>query len=202
MKYIVYIAFNTETKMSYVGQTMRKLEDRIRSHYGCTYGRKFNRALRSSSESIWTWKTLEEVGTSEEAHELECFYIAKFKCFTNGYNSPAGSAKSDEARAKIALKNKGKAPWNKGKTSVYTDDARTRMALAKMGRTPVRTPEWRENIKTANQKALGRKVLNIETKEIYPSVTEAARQLGLAHSTVKRILNGKIKNSLYRIKYK
>lgn len=202
MKYLVYLAFNSKTKMSYVGQTKRTLEQRIRSHYGCSQRRKFNRALRSSNESDWVWKVLKEVHTPEEAHEFECFYIAKFKCYTQGYNSPAGSEKSDEAREKISRANKGRTPWNKGKTGVFTDDARTRMALAKMGRTPVRGPEWRENLTRANQISLGRKVINLETGEVYPSVAEAARKMGLAHSTVKRVLNGKIRNGLYRLGYK
>lgn len=187
--------------MSYVGQTSRSLPDRIRSHYGCSGRRKFNRALRATPEGQWAWEILEIVYTVEEAFERECYWIAKLNCYTAGYNSPAGSQKDDAAREKISAANKGREPWNKGRVGIYSDEALTRMALAKMGKACLMPPGWKKNHTEATQKAFGRKVINLETGETYPSVCEAARSLGVALSTVKRVLNGKIKNSAIRLIY-
>lgn len=191
---------------SYVGQTMRRLIDRIDSHYKCSLknASSFGVFLKKTDPQDWSWKALKTTKSHREACHWEAFYIAKRKCFIDGFNSPTGhlGKLSGESREKMKMAKAGFVPWNKGKTNVYTQETLSRMAIAKMGKTPVRGKEWKENLTRAVQRSSGREVINLDTKEVYPSVAEAARAMGLAHSTVKRILNGKIKRSIYRIKYK
>lgn len=200
--FIIYRAKNLTTGQSYVGQTKRHLKDRIASHYGSGTG-NFGKALRETKESDWEWTIIDNAESVELAQEKECYWIAKLKCITRGYNSTIGSEKrSGESRLKTSRTNKQKTPWNAGRNNVYTKEAIERFSLAKLGRkTGPISDSRRESITRKVQESVGRKVINLETQEIYPSVSQAAKEIGVAHNTIKRILSGVIKNSKIKVSY-
>lgn len=198
--FIIYTSKNIHTKQYYVGQTSRSLRARITSHYGSPTG-YFGFALKSSREDDWVWEIVDSALSQEEAQEKEAFWIAKLKAFTKGYNSVHGTFMGNLSREKMSHAKKGKKPWNAGRKNVYTEEALQRMSLARMGKRPKINDETRARITKSIQESVGRKVTNLETNEVYPSVLECARRLNVSHTTVKKVLSGKSKSSIIKIEY-
>lgn len=200
--FIIYRALNLRTLRSYIGQTKRTLEQRMYSHTTQAALTKFSIALASSSQDDWEWSVLASVETVEEAQELEARFIWEYRAITQGYNSPIGvSLYSPEARKKMSLAAVGRVPWNAGRKGVYSEESLERMALAKLGRSVKHTPEWNENKRKATQEAQGRKVQCLNSGVIYPSVGECARALGVAKSTVNRVLSGRSTSKTIKVHY-
>lgn len=201
--FTIYRALHIESGRSYVGQTKRRLQDRIASHYGNTAIVRFSSFLRKTKEDEWEWSILQRVETKNEAHEQECFWIHHFKAITEGFNGYLSEpVKSEEAKNKISISNKGNIPWNKGRNGVYSEEALERMHLAKVSKNFTRiTPEWREKINSSIRESVGKKIINNSTGEIYPSVTEAAKRMGVAKSSVTRVLSGRLKSVNINVSY-
>lgn len=178
--YTIYIAEHLETKKKYVGMTMQGLETRKAQHL--RRGSPLAGYLLENPGSM-SWSVLAQVSSREEAIELECYYIGFYKTITAGLNEI------------------GRKPWNSGDKNVYTEEALVAMSNSAKGKTLAHDKQWDLNIKTAVQFSAGRKVLNKTTGQVYPSVGEAARELGVAHSTVKRILSGKRNSPTIKIEY-
>jgi group I intron endonuclease len=200
--FIIYRALNLKTGRSYIGQTRRKLHQRIHSHTTQRSPNKFGVALIESSEKDWEWSVLSNAETVEEAQELECFYIAKYKAMTLGYNSPIGVAKyADESRKRMSESRKGRKPWNAGGKGVYSQETLLKMSMAKLGRKTNFTKEQIQKRVAASKMSCSKAIVNLETNETYPSVTQAAETLGVAKSTLTRILSGKRKYPTIKIAY-
>lgn len=200
--FIIYRALNLKTGKSYVGQTSRQLHQRIYSHTTQGSKTKFGLALAESQEKDWEWAVLDNASTIDEAHELEARYCWEFRCFTNGYNSPIGVRKySDESRRKMSDSAKGRVPWNAGAKGVYSPEALERMAIAKIGREVRHTPSWIENKRRAVQESVGRKVQCLNSGRVFPSVGECARELGVAKSTINRVLSGRSTSKTIKVHY-
>lgn len=86
---------------------------------------------------------LEFAENREKADELERKYIAEHRdlygdlCvnLADGGARGAGWKLSEETRKKISDVQKGRTPWNKGKTGIYSEDTRKRMSDGQKGRT-------------------------------------------------------------------
>jgi hypothetical protein len=63
------------------------------------------------------------------------------------------------------------------------------------------TPEWREKINASIRESVGKKIINNTTGEIYPSVTETANRLGVAKSSITRVLSGRLKSVNINVSY-
>lgn len=202
--WIIYCATFKDGR-AYVGQTMRGLQDRKHSHYKCGIktASVFQLFLRETDPNDWKWEELKRVKTHREACHWEAYYMYERKSFLLGFNSQTGhTGKVSEAtRKKMKEAKKNFVPWNKGKKGVYSEETLLAMKMAATGRTVKRSEQGEKN-RLESIKKLGRPVVNIETGEEYYSVGEAARRLGVCHTTVKRVLNGSVKNSLYKLKYK
>jgi hypothetical protein len=198
--WIVYRASYVDGR-SYVGQTMRSLQDRMQGHYNSN-NTSFGVFLQSTDIADWTWEVLKRVDTAEEAFHWEAYYMFHYEAYLKGFNGITGNLGrlTEQSKKEMSEKRKGKNPWNKGKTGVYSEETIRMFSISALGRLSKRSEEG-ENRRLEGIKKLGRPVKNLETNEIYSSVGETARKLGAAHSTVKRILNGKIKNSFIKINY-
>lgn len=201
--WIIYCATYKDGRC-YVGQTKRHLIDRIYSHWGCPNS-KFGAFYRATDPNDWKWETLKEVETIEEAFHWEAFYIAEKKGYLTGFNSPSGQKPkiTDQTRKKMSEAKVGRVPWNKGRKNVYSEESLKLFQIAALNRRRAkRTQEWNDNQRKAIQEKYGRKVINLDTGEEFNSVAETSRKLNLASSTVKRILNGTIKDGIVKLKYK
>lgn len=201
--YIIYRALHVESGRSYIGQTIRSLKDRIRSHYGCSQIGEFQKALRSTKETEWELSIIDTAKTHLEAQEVEGYWVHEFKAMTQGFNSAVSEfSKSAKTKAKISTANKGNIPWNKGRNGVYSEEALERMHLAAVSKKVNHiTPEWREKINSSIRESVGKKIINNSTGEIYPSVTEAAKRMGVAKSSVTRVLSGRLKSVNINVSY-
>lgn len=90
---IIYCATNLINGKQYVGQTIRKLQDRIKQHYlnsKNNTNNKFARALRKYGKQDWKWEVLVENISQDQLNLLEKSYIWGLSTFEFGYNSTTG----------------------------------------------------------------------------------------------------------------
>lgn len=93
IKGMIYIIFNSINKKVYIGQTVKTLQERFKSHkYASQYERcshyKLYRAFSKYGIKNFSIALLEEV--SCEISEREKFWIKFYNSFNNGYNSTIG----------------------------------------------------------------------------------------------------------------
>jgi hypothetical protein len=111
---IIYRAFNKTTGKSYIGQTIRNLNERIKNHYRDSekYTYAFANALRKHSEVDWEWKVLYDNVPIYQLNNMEKWCIANYNTYLVGYNSTIGGdaspASNPEVAKKIAKANSGK----------------------------------------------------------------------------------------------
>jgi len=86
---IIYKATNKTNGISYIGQTVQKLEERIKRHLN---GRKtyFCNALKKYGVDRFEWIILEECDSKEQMDEMEFHYIKQYDTYDNGYNLTYG----------------------------------------------------------------------------------------------------------------
>jgi group I intron endonuclease len=207
-KIIVYKAVDPHGK-HYIGFTTKPLEKRKAKHqhestYGCHY--LFHRALIEFGFDQFKWEVIATTNNFNTARELEKRYIKEYNSFMpNGYNQTLGGGgssgrpNSPETRAKISIRMK--AMWS-------TPEGRLKNSLAQLNRKPM-TDEARENYRLGqlkrdpstrptseklreNQK---RCIIKCSNGVIYPSISEAARQLNVWNSHIILVLKGKRKHT-------
>lgn len=127
MKMIVYKSTNTINNKCYIGQTVKKLEDRKQLHLYRLNSMKnknwhFYNALRKYGWDNFEWEVLEECDSKEELDEMEFHYIKQYNSYENGYNMTLGGDKgtwglkhTEETKKKIGSR---KYPTGKN-TSMY-----------------------------------------------------------------------------------
>ncbi|WMU08192.1 putative intron-associated endonuclease 1 [Clostridium phage vB_CtyS-FA70] len=114
MKGIIYVAENTVNGKRYVGQTIRKFEERQAHHKKdsevCDF--KFYRAIRKYGWDNFNWAVIVEgVESVESLNSLEQYWIKELDTFKNGYNSTTGGEGcivSAETKKKMSESRKGK----------------------------------------------------------------------------------------------
>ena len=148
---IIYMAKNLINGKSYIGQTTRKLRERIIHHYSCSKYRNyhFSRALRKYNKRDWQWSILYDNIPHGQLSNMEIWCIAIYDTYDNGYNSTHGGEespmKNPETRRKLSMANKGKTTWMKGKK--HTDEAKRKMSESKKGKPkPPRTAEHKRKL--------------------------------------------------------
>lgn len=115
--YVVYLRTNLVTGMQYVGQTADiKTRNKAWNSLKLKYG---NRVLQADREKYgidnWTFETLAEVETREEAWALEEKYIKEFNTkYPNGYNFGKGGKRNYEGNKGKKNGMYKKKPWNYG----------------------------------------------------------------------------------------
>ena len=106
---IIYKVTNNVNHKCYIGQTIQKLNNRIRSH---KYGSKSNnpmiisRAIHKHGWDNFSWEIICECKTKEELDEMEFHYIKQYHSHVSeyGYNlsvgghGPVGIKQTDERR--------------------------------------------------------------------------------------------------------
>lgn len=128
---IIYKSTNIITNDFYIGQTKKKLYQRISAHhYDVDRGSKyhFHNAIRLYGKDNFIWHIIDCADTIEELNDKERYYIEKLKPkynMTSGGEGCENRIISEETKEKIRKKQigkphphkgtKGRIPWNKGK---------------------------------------------------------------------------------------
>jgi group I intron endonuclease len=155
MNLIVYLITNKANGHYYVGQTARPLEVRWKEHIAQARQKRdyrLHRAIEKHGPGGFHVEVLAEAETEDRANLLESLWILSLRAYDKdvGYNlSYSGSVRrlTEESRAKLRAKLKGKPAWNKGispspetlqkmrqrKHSVITAEGREKIRQSKLG---------------------------------------------------------------------
>lgn len=105
----IYKATNIVNGKVYIGQTWKKLKDRISLHYSSNGCRHFHNALIKYGKESFIWEILETTDNQSVLDELEIKYIKDFSSIDNGYNlKDGGSNGSHSEETKLLLSEKFK----------------------------------------------------------------------------------------------
>lgn len=114
-----------------------------------------------------------------------------------------------EVKEKLSASSKGRAPWNKGLTGIYSQETLNKLSLAKKGQTlseetknkiglaqkgKIVSTETRIKISNSQSKEKckhNRKVICVDTSEIFYNIRFAAEKLNLNHSNITQCCKGK-----------
>lgn len=212
-KYMVYAHINKENGKVYVGQTknIKRRWEADGIHYkGSTY---FYHAIQKYGWNSFEHIILEKNLTKQEADDLECYYIDYYnsRYDQNGYNIREGGSRqlSEETKKKISETQKNKGQWQGDKNprhlhplfgeengmygKNHTEEIKNKISQANKGK--VRSDEFKKHISEQMRKnhPRAKKVMCVETGEIFLSSRQAAEKYNLGNSTISRICNGQRK---------
>ena len=189
---VVYKITNKLNNKVYVGQTSRTMKERIKDHKK-TKNSLVGKDIRLLGIENFSIEILEEVSTREEAYQKEIEWIAKCDCLIpKGYNQCKGGVAtegyrySEEARHQMSISRKGKylGEQNPFYGKHHSEEQRKKWSEQRTGRKL--TEEWKRNV----GRALGRKVRNVDTGEVFYSIEEACRKYNLKSTHISRVCRG------------
>lgn len=167
-KYIVYKHTSPSNKI-YIGITCQDIDRRWRNGNGYKSQKYFYRAIEKYGWDNFKHEILYENLEKEQAKILEMSLIYYYDS-TNpsfGYNLTKGGeghngySPSKETRKKLSEVHKGKEPWNKGKTNIFSDE--TRRKISENNKNRHLSDESKKKISEANK---GSKRTEEEKKKI------------------------------------
>jgi group I intron endonuclease len=147
---IIYKAENKINGHVYIGQTSKKLEERIYNHQKDSktkrYNSKFMNAYFKYGFDNFEWSILCETDSREKLNALEKFYISAYRkmgiCYnmTDGGDGASGHKLSEETRRKISEANKGR---------TISEETKNKISIKNTGKT--HSLETREKLSKANK---------------------------------------------------
>ena len=202
-----YIINDKCIEKSYIGQTTKSLEERSnkgKRYLGNKANHKFARAIKKYGWDNFQHEILLviECETEEELwfwlDEWECYYIEKYDSYYNGYNSTLGGKSGkgqipdENARKKMSDSHKGAvfseehkkaiSKGNKGKK--MSEDSKKQISEKRKGMKF--SEEHRKNISlgrkgkyTGKNSVSAKKVICLETGQIFDVIQDAAKWCGL-----------------------
>ena len=203
---IIYKITNKKNKKVYIGQTVRNLDERIKEHlrHQTTYLDKHfnNRNIKDFDIIVIDYaKTIEELNDKEE------YWVNFYDCLIpKGYNMCNGGGNTIGFHHKEESKNK----MSKSKRSMYigennpfynkthSDEQKEKWSKERKGLAHLTD----EQIIKLRESHFTRKVLNVDTGEMFDSIKEAAERYGLKATHITRVCKGKRKTTGgYRFEY-
>lgn len=196
---IIYKITNNIEGKSYIGQTSRSIEKRFEEHCN-TPGKTMYEIIKKYGKENFTIEILDDSATSyEELDLLEKKYIVEFNTIhPNGYNSKNGGGarhyQTEETKSRMSISKKGKYKGSDnpfyGKT--HSDEQKQKWSNERKGR--VLSDEWKK--KMSENHTGKRKVINLDTLEVFNSCKEAAEKCGLkTGSQITNVCRGRKKKA-------
>lgn len=205
-KYKLYIHTNIVNNKKYVGITCQELKRRFRKN-GEGYKRctLFYRAIKKYGWENFTYEVLFYKLDESEAKRLEIEFINKYKSNNKKYgynidNGGCGIGKvSKETRNKISkslknrLKHKENHPFYK---KHHTDESKIKISKSKIGKyagegNPMYNKHHTEETKVKIRAKVCKKVLCIQTGEVFNSCVEAGKILNICFTSISKVCIGK-----------
>ena len=215
---LIYKATNKLNNKSYIGQTIKTLEERQKEHFYMAFNKNkdtyFYKALRKYGKENFEWEILENNILKEQLNEKEKFWINYYDTFNQGYNLTQGGDSTDNLEkwrkenpelAKESAKLGYKKMKDILKNNPELEQRRKEKATEGMKRyIEEHKKEWKENsyntyLKHKEQQdnqmkqfhiQQSKKVLCVETGITYPSASEAARQTKISQSNISSCCRG------------
>lgn len=197
MSYLIaYKATNKINGKVYIGITTKTLEHRKKTHIRDskrmdTY---FYRAIRKYGEENFIWEVIDTAETKEELSELEKYYINLYDSFDNknkGYNTTSGGYDSwdltEEEKQKRSERAKGEGNPMYGKESPMKGKRFTEEHKTKISNSLKNT--YRPHVIGGNNPS-AKKVINLDTGEIFNTLTDASEKYGISRQMIGKVCNG------------
>lgn len=198
---------------SYIGMTKQPLKRRWKNGTGYpkTTQVVFARAIEKYGWDNFSHEILEEgIKTLREANKKEKYWIAYYHSFVGdperkGYNctvggdGQAGHKHTAETKLKLHYSHLGKShPWSEHQRQVMTDinkgkklSIEIREKLSQSHKGKKQTEQTIEKIRKSHCK----KVICLETGEIYNSFIEAGKSINRSAATISSCIRGKVKTA-------
>lgn len=190
IKIIIYKATNLINNKVYIGATQQTLIKRKNEHIRKAKNKKipnnyFYRALNKYGKKNFKWEIIDNAETYTELMKKEKFWIKHYNSFgENGYNSCEGGGNtkgykfSEATKQKLSIKAKErfKKETNPFKGKCHSQEQKEQWSRQRKGRELGDT--WLLNIRNARKKQC-KKVINLDTGQIFNSISEAHSFYGI-----------------------
>lgn len=210
----IYKVTNIVDNKTYVGKTKNGIESRKLKHISSLNTKskkhyKLYEAIKEHGISNFEWEVIDSAVTDAELNEKEMKWIKQLNTiFPNGYNLNQGGLgnkgykHSKESIEKISRNNYwlGRPGVNVGKK--FSEEHRRKLSEAKIGK-PNNIVYTEEVIKKLSEQKLGdknpmygkvpptsKKVVNVDTGEIFDSIKSAERENGAKASNIQKVCVG------------
>ena len=194
----IYKITNLINGKVYIGQTVRDVQERFREH--CRHeATAIDKAIKKYGKENFSVEVLCEAKSIGELNELEIKYISLYNSTDRifGYNmcdggdNTCGFHHSEQAKEKMR---KSRIGMYEGKNNPFygkhhSSEQIEKWSKERKGRKL--TEEWKRNIGKAQEK----QVINLDTGEVFESVTAAAESCGAPATHITRVCRGKRKTS-------
>lgn len=193
---IVYKVTNKINNKVYIGITTKTLEYRKRIHIrdSKTKNTYFYRALRKYGEDNFTWEIIDTAKTKEELEELEKYYISLYDSFNDkgkGYNTTSGGYSlydiTEEEKQRRSERAKGKNNPMYGVESPMKGKHFTKEHKRKISESLKNS--YRPHVIGGNNPS-AKKVINLDTNEIFNTLTEASEKYNISKQMISKVCNG------------
>lgn len=202
--YCVYCHTNKSNKKKYIGITSQNPKNRWQKGNGYKNNNHFSHAIKKYGWDGFLHEILYDGLTQEEAENIEVSLIKKYRCCDPdfGYNIEKGGNFGDkftkETKGKIskALKGKSKSKEHRQKLSeshkgkIVSEQTKDKIRKKMQG---ANNPMYGKKRSISDYKT--KKVLCVETNEIYVSTCEASRLTGVQQSDISKACNGILKTA-------
>lgn len=188
--------------MKYIGATTQGVQTRINEHM-----RKENSAVYDDLNKYgldnFNVKVIDTAKDINELMDMEYYYVIKYNSlYPNGYNQCLGGGTTkgyrhtEEAKRKMSTTKKAKGSMVGEKNHFYgkqhTAETRQRM---KESWTEERRLKASEHSKNIDRSYIMKKVINLDTLEVFDSIKQAADWAGVSDSNISAVCRGKSKTS-------
>jgi len=119
---VVYKMTNVKNGKVYIGQTTRRLKERLWDHVKHAHRNdvthtRLDNDINIFGKEFFKMEKIEDCFTREELLTTEKYFIIKYKkqLGIDCYNNRLGYKHCQDTKDKISLSKKGSIPWNKGK---------------------------------------------------------------------------------------
>lgn len=178
---IIYKLTNRITGLSYIGQTSRKLEDRLYGHFHSKSNSYVSRAIQKYGKDAFEISILQSCKSLEDLNLSEQFWIKELNTMNPfGYNLDSGGS------------------LNK----TFSQSTKTKMSEKAKQRTGILNSFYKKSHNLGSRKLQSdrkdkykKKVFCHQTGLIYESLSDAARSLNLYYGNITKVLLGKRKST-------
>ena len=193
---IVYKVTNIINNKKYIGITTKTLEHRKKIHLRDSKSKNtyFYKAIKKYGEENFIWEEIDHAETIEELEELEKYYIKLYDTFDNkdkGYNTTSGGYNlyeiTTEERKRRSERAKGENNPMYGvpsplKGKHFSDEHKKKISDALK-------VAYRPHVERCNNPA-SKKVINLDTGEIFNTLTDAAEKYNISRQMIGKVCNG------------
>lgn len=177
----IYKITNKVNGKVYIGQTSQGIRTRWGQHCCCDACPVLHRAISKYGKKNFTVQRIDVAYSKEEANQKEMYWIEQYDSanIEHGYNLSLGGSFgnfNDATREKMSESHKGEKNSFYGKH--HSEETRARMSKAKKG------------MYADGNHPKARKVLCVETGEVFNTIKEAAQKYGLSPQKISLVCIG------------